>query len=67
MFGFNLFKYLTESERAYYFNTHSSTPPDYEIVYLPTTLPIRESMSESGDAVSEALLGFEAFGRCIVL
>lgn len=36
---------------------------DYEIVNLPLVLPVRESVTENGETVSEVLLNFDAFGR----
>lgn len=58
-----LHEYMTEPELAYYFNAgDKSSVPDYEIVYLPAVVPIREAISESGEA-GEVNYFFKAFGR----
>lgn len=69
----HLHNYMTEPELAYYFQTtdRNSVPTsDYEIVYLPATLPVREAIKigsneQSDDEASNSIIdyNFSAFQR----
>ncbi|KAJ8935149.1 hypothetical protein NQ314_012967, partial [Rhamnusium bicolor] len=63
-----LHDFMTEPELAYYFQTaDKSSIPDYEVVYLPVILPVREAIGLFGDEVEEIEYSFSAFQRPVDL
>lgn len=61
-----LHDYMTEPELAYYFQTADrSIIPDYEVVYLPLVLPVKEAISLFGDEDEEIEYNFSAFQRWV--
>lgn len=59
-----LHDYMTEPELAFYFQTADrSIIPDYEVVYLPVVLPVKEAVSIFGDEDEEIEYNFSAFQR----
>ncbi|XP_018574479.1 A disintegrin and metalloproteinase with thrombospondin motifs adt-2-like [Anoplophora glabripennis] len=63
-----LHDYMTEPELAYYFQTADrSIIPDYEVIYLPLVLPVKEASSVFGDEDEEIEYNFSAFQRPIEL
>lgn len=62
-----LHDYMTEPELAYYFQTADrSIIPDYEVVYLPIVLPVKEAISLFGDEDEEIDYNFSAFQRYVI-
>ncbi|KAJ8925540.1 hypothetical protein NQ315_009380 [Exocentrus adspersus] len=57
-----LHDYMTEPELVYYFKTvDPSLIPDYEIVYLPVVLPVKEAIRVFGEEDEEIDYKFSAF------
>lgn len=57
----NLPEYMTRAELAYYFNAEDSNAlPDYDLIYLPADLSLKEAF---GDDNFENNFDFTAFGR----
>lgn len=56
-------EYMNEPELAFYFQTSdASAVPDYELVYMPLVVPVREAIGEF-EQPEEIDYSFSAFKR----